>query len=162
MRITYPDGQPHYAADPLWKPPALSAEQRLKISKECIEPLWAYLAPTDARQVLAMIKVLLRFFWVATGEPDEADKAVVRVWADMLSPYPEWAIHRAVRDWLAQPNARRPLPGDLMAMMDRWTADARLELALLQRLVNAPVQATETHGTPPRARDAGEGSAAHA
>lgn len=161
VMTTYPDGQPHFAADPRWKPPALSDEMRLKLSKECVEPLWAYLAPTDPARVLAVLDVLLSFFWQPQAVESTAE-AVARIWADMLSSYPEWAIKRAAREWLAQPNARRPLPGDLMAMMDRWTADARLELALLQRLVNAPAKASETHATPPRARDAGEGSAAHA
>jgi hypothetical protein len=156
---TYPDGQAHFAADPRWKPPALPDEMRLKISKECIEPLWAYLAPTDPARVLAVLDVLLSFFWQPQAAESTAE-AVARIWADMLASYPEWAIKRAARDWLAQPNARRPLPGDLMAMMDRWTADARLELTLLQRLVNAPAKARETHATPPRA--AASGDSAHA
>lgn len=67
--------------------------------------------------MMARIAVLLNPYF-DKDTPHGVRVAEAEDWADELSPYPEWAIDRAVRWWKSADNKdrrKRPLEGDIAA-----------------------------------------------
>lgn len=121
-------------ADPHWVPPALTASEHEYLVAQSIPHHEAYLTPAPRRWINQRVVALLSHYFVP-DIPAAAQMAALADWIDILSPFPQWAVEAAVKEWLNRPGRQKPMPGDIAAGC-RWrVAEPALNLKLLRKMV---------------------------
>jgi hypothetical protein len=130
----WPNGEFTIDAKPDWQPPALTDDQ-MRDAIAALEIRKQALKPQDFSHFSFLLLMLMQNFWQDRTEADEIHDAIVLLWFEIVGNFPAWAFKHAIVAHLSTPKARKPLPGDLLPIMENEVAIWRLEALLLEAAI---------------------------
>jgi hypothetical protein len=130
----WPNGEFTIEAKPDWQPPTLTDDQ-MRDAIAALEIRKQALKPQDFSHFAHWLRVLMRNFWQDRVEPDAVDASLIALWFEILGTHPEWAFKHAVKAYISSGKARKPLPGDLLPIMENEVEGLKLDALLLEAAI---------------------------